>query len=78
MTEIDILNTDIGGQKVKDMSCLSFYQWLALKLNNVKTYDPGVVELTLMVKNPPIQRTMTDDAKLSIIQKLMKLNIPLT
>lgn len=75
MTEIELLDLVIGGQKLKDMSAFSFLQWIALKLNNIDRYNPEVNELTLLVQNPPMSRTMSDDQKILLIRKLQKLNV---
>ncbi len=75
MNEIDILNKEIGGVKIQDMSSMVFLQWLAGKLNNVRTFSAVTVELTALVTNPPMSRTMPDDEKVKIIKKLDKIGI---
>lgn len=75
MSEIDILDTDIGGIKLKDATAMTVLQWLSKKLDNVKAYDASVVELTALLTNPPMSRTMPDEKKIEIVMKLRKLNI---
>ena len=76
-SEIDILNTDIGGIKLKDMTAITFFQWVAKKLNSVPAYNSATVELTALISQPPMTRFYADDEKLRIISKLKKLNVPL-
>lgn len=76
-TEIDILNTVVGGMKIREMSAMTFLQYVAKKLNGVDAYSATSTELMMLVANPPMTRVMSDDAKLVIIEKLKKLNIDL-
>jgi hypothetical protein len=73
--EIDILDAKIGETTLREMSAFSFYQWLAKKLNNVKTYSADVVELTTLISMPPMSRTMPNDEKIRIIKKLQKIGV---
>jgi len=73
--EIDILNTDIGGIILRDMTAITFYQWLAKKLNNINAYSADVVELTSLISSPPMSRKLPDDEKIRIIKKLQKIGI---
>ena len=76
--EIDILNMVIGGIALRAMSAITFYQWLAKKLNNVRTYSADVVELTMLISSPPMGRTLPDDEKIRIIKKLQKIGIQIS
>lgn len=72
---IDTLEIVIGGIKIKDMGAMSFYQWVAKKLNGVLAYKADTVELTMLVSNPPMSRTVPNEEKIRIIAKMRKLDI---
>jgi hypothetical protein len=73
--ELEILNKNVGGLTIKEMTAITFFTWVARKLNDVKAYDVRVVELTRLVTSPIGSRTLPDDYKLEIIAKLKSLNI---
>lgn len=73
--EIDILSLRIGETTLRDMPAMAFYQWLAKKLNNVKSYSADVVELTTLISNPPMSRVVPDNEKIRIIKKLQKIGV---
>lgn len=75
MSELEILNMNVGGMTIKDMSALSFLQWVAKKLNGIKAYTSTANELTMLISNPPMTRSMGDDAKLVIIRKMQNLKL---
>jgi hypothetical protein len=77
MSEIEILNTVVGGQRIGDMSALSFAGWIAGKINNIYAFSPEAVELTALVTHPPYGNKLADESKISFVRKLLKLNIPL-
>ncbi len=70
--EIDILDMNIGGIIMRDMTAITFLQFLAKKLNDVKAYSPEIVALTHLVRNPPMSRLMPNDEKIRIIRLLKK------
>ena len=76
-TELNILNTKFGGTTLKEMSAITFLQYVAKKLNDVKAYTATSNELRLLISNAPMSRFMSDDEKLKVIEKLKKLNIEL-
>jgi hypothetical protein len=73
--EMDILAMDIGGMTLKEASAMSFLQWVAKKLNNMKAYSASATELSMLLSNPPMTRVMSDDQKLEIIAKMKKAGI---
>lgn len=76
MTDIEILEYNLGGQIVKDMSALSFFGWLAGKLNNVPiTNDGKLNELRMAVANPPMMPRVADETKIKLIRNLLALGI---
>jgi hypothetical protein len=78
MTDIEILETVVGGQVIKEMSALSFMGWLANKLNNVTiTNDPNLAELRVAIANPPIMPRLADESKIKYVRKLLALGIAL-
>jgi hypothetical protein len=75
MNEFQTLNIEIGGIKIKDMSAMTFLQWMANKLNGVKARSSDTVELTALISSPPMSRTMPEADKIKIIRKLIKLGV---
>ncbi len=75
MNEIEILNKEVGGIKIKDMTTITFYQVVAKRLDGVKTFSPVAVELTTLVGSPVATRQLPNDYKLDIIRKLKSINI---
>lgn len=76
LTDIEILEYNLGGQIVKEMSALSFFGWLAGKLNNVPiTNDGRLNELRSAIANPPIMPKVADETKIKLIRNLLALNI---
>ena len=73
--EIEILNKNIGGMTLREASTFSFLQWVGNKINGVPAFTVEAVELSMLVNNPPMSRKMSDDQKLQIINKLLKLNV---
>jgi glucose-6-phosphate dehydrogenase assembly protein OpcA len=72
--EIEILNIEIGGLKIKDMTAITFVGWLAKKVNNLSVTNSDSVWLISKIKNPPMGR-MLDEDKIEAVRKLMNLNI---
>jgi len=75
MTEFEILNSVMGGITLKDMSAISFFGFVADKLNGVDANTPECAELRMLVSNPPMSRKYPDDEKIKIIAKLKKLGV---
>lgn len=74
---IDILEMDVGGIKVKDMTALSFYQYLARKISGLPAFKADVVELSALVASPPMTRSMPADEKIRLVKKLQSLGVSL-
>lgn len=69
---------NLGGILLKDMSALTFFGWLAGKMNNVPiTNDSNVSELRMAIANPPIMPKVADETKIKYVRKLMAIGIPL-
>jgi hypothetical protein len=77
MNEYEILNMTIGGMKLKDASAFSFLQWVGEKINGIQAFSANAVELTSLVRTPPMSRNMSDDKKVEIIRRMIALKIPL-
>ena len=75
-TDKEILDTSIGGQILRDMSGISFTGWVAGKINGLPAYKASVVELTALVKSPPLGR-LPEEEKIKIVRKLIELEVPL-
>ena len=77
MTDIQILELNLGGVILKDMTALTFFGWLAGKLNNVPiTNDPNLNELRMAIAAPPMMPRVADETKIKCVRKLIKLGIP--
>ncbi len=76
-SDLEILNMVVGGQVIREMSAISFAGWIAGKINGIPAYTPESVELTAIVRTPPLGSKMSDESKISFVRKLLKLNIPI-
>ena len=75
MNELEFLSLQIGGQKVSEMSSLSFLQWVGEKINGIRAFSADAVELTSLIQYPPMSRNMTKEKKIEILRKLERLKI---
>ncbi len=75
-TDIEILERNIGGVLLKDMTALTFFGWLAGRLNNVPiTNDPDLNELRMAVAMPPMMGKVADETKIKYVRKLIRLEL---
>lgn len=74
-SEVDILNFEIGGQTVRDMTALTFLRWLSLRLDGVKAYQRNTQDLINLVSNVPMGNRMPMEEKIRIIRRLIDLGI---
>ena len=75
-TEIDnILNTVIGGISIKEMTAITFMQFVLTKLNGQPRNDYRVIELSTLCNNPPMRRIMPNEEKIELLIKLKSLGI---
>lgn len=78
MTDIEILELNLGGVRLKDMTALTFFGWLAKKLNGVAiTNDPKLNELRMAIASPPLMPKVADETKLKYVRNLIALGITL-
>lgn len=78
LTDIEILEMNLGGVFLKDMTALTFFGWLAKKLNNVTiNNDPNLAELRVAIANPPIMPRVADETKIRYVRKLLAIGIQL-
>jgi hypothetical protein len=75
MTELEILDKVVGGMTIRDMPAMTFFQWIAKRLNDLPSYSAATVELTSLVTRPPMTRNYPDSEKIKLIRKMMSLNI---
>lgn len=79
MTDIEILEMRLGGMVVKEMTAITFFGWMATRLNNVTiTNNPTLGELRTAISMPVMSPRVSDDTKVRYIRKLIELNIPLS
>jgi len=74
-TDKELLETNLGGITLKEMTTLTFLGWVSNKLNGAERTSSVINELTALISNPPMSRMMPDDQKLDIIRKLNLLGI---
>lgn len=70
----EILDTNIGGQIIRNMSAITFIGWLAGKLNGLPAYKAATVELTALVSSPPLG-SMPEGEKIKVVRKLLELDV---
>lgn len=76
MSDKEILDLELGGQTIREMTALSFLQWLAKKANGLPSYDAATQEIRLAATAVPMSRTMPDEEKCRLVRKLLALNVP--
>lgn len=75
-SDIEILETVLGGIRLKDMSALTFFGWLANKLNGVAiTNEPKLNELRAAIANPPMMPRVADETKIKYVRNLLAIGI---
>lgn len=77
MTDKEILDMELGGQKVRDMTSTAFIGYIAGKIDGAPAYRASTVELTALVASPPISRAMPDEEKVRNIRRLLDIGIAL-
>ena len=76
LTDIQILELKLGGVVLKDMTALTFFGWLAGKLNGVTiNNDPNLAELRMAIANPPVMPRVADETKIKCVRKLLAIGI---
>lgn len=78
LTDIQILELNLGGVMLKDMTALTFFGWLAGRLNGVTiTNDGRLNELRTAIAFPPMMPRVADETKIKYVRHLIALNIPI-
>lgn len=78
LSDIQILELNLGGVVLKDMTALTFFGWLAGKLNNVPiTNDGKLNELRMAIASPPMMQRVADETKIKYVRNLIALGIKL-
>jgi hypothetical protein len=74
----NIMDLEAGGIKFRDMTAITFKQYVLSKINGMKTYDPKVMEISVFCNSLTMSRTMPLDQKLDLLKKIknMGLDIP--
>jgi hypothetical protein len=75
MTDKEILDTVTGGQTIKEMTAITFFAWLADKMNGLSTYTAANQELSLAILNPPMSRVYPELEKIRLVRKLLDLGV---
>jgi hypothetical protein len=71
----DILDKDMGGRSLREMTALDFMGWVASKMNGLSSYSAANQELSLFINNPPLGRLYPDGEKVRIVRKLLELDV---
>lgn len=78
MTDIEILETVVGGIMIKDMTALTFLGYLSRKVNGLQiNNNPKLNELRMAVANPPVMPRLADESKLKYARNLLALGVTL-
>lgn len=77
LTDKEILDMELGGIRVRDMTALTFLNYLAGKMNGVNAYSAATVELTALIASPPISRNMPDEEKVRNLRRLLAIGVTL-
>ena len=76
LSDIQVLELVLGGVMLKDMTALTFFGWLAGKLNGVPiTNNPDLNELRMAIASPPMMAKVADETKIKYVRKLIALGI---
>lgn len=76
LTDIEILELNLGGVLLKDMSALTFFGWLAGRLNGVAiTNEPKLNELRAAIASPPMMPRLANESKIKYVRNLIALGI---
>ena len=77
ITDKEILDSVVGGQSIKEMTAITFFAFLADKMNGLSTYTAANQELSLAIQNPPMTRFYPEIEKVRLIRKLLSLGVTL-
>ncbi|MHB8483534.1 MAG: hypothetical protein ACYDBV_12505 [Nitrospiria bacterium] len=70
----EILDFEVGGKKIRDMTAKEFCLYALSKLNNIKAYQWSTQNLTKEITSWS-QSLMTDEIKTDIIKRLRTYNL---
>lgn len=65
----------IGGQTIREMTALTFLQWLAKKADGLPAYRGETQEIRFAATSVPMSRSMPDEEKVRLVRKLQALNV---
>jgi hypothetical protein len=71
----NILDTTFGGLKFRDMTAITFKQYILKKIDGRKTYDPKIMELSAFCNSMTFSTSMPEDQKLSLLMKIKEMGI---
>ena len=77
MENKDILDTVAGGIPIRDMSAITFVNWVSSKIDGMPAYKAATTELAALVAQPPMSRIMPDEEKCRIVRRLLELGVTL-
>ena len=74
----NMFDMESGGIKFRDMTAITFKQYVLRKINGMRTYDPKVMELSAFCNSMTLSQSMPLEQKLDLLLKLkgMGLEIP--
>ena len=71
----EILDLDIGGQTVREMTAITFLHWVAKKIDGQPAYSAANQELLMAVSHAPLSNNMPDAEKVRLTRKMLSINI---
>lgn len=77
MQDKEILESIIGGITVREMTSLTFLQWVSSKMNGLNTYTGRNQELVAALSSPPLSGKMPESEKIRLVRKLLELGVEL-
>jgi hypothetical protein len=77
MLDKELLDLKLGGVVMRDMTAITFLQYVANKVSGAPAYRAETQELLSAVSAAPMSRKMSDEQKISLIRKLQALDIPI-
>lgn len=72
--DFNILDKNIGGITLREMSAITFTQWVMKKIDGLSYNNPKVREISAL-NSTVFSRTLPDEKKLEIVNKLKDLGI---
>ena len=77
MKDKEILDFKVGDETIRDMSTITFFQWIAKKIDGTSSTSGAATELRLAISSPMLAGRLEDSERIRLVNKLLLLNISL-